>query len=87
LIYNAIVMPRRESPELEALKAQAEATLPESVKAALRQMDNFEYQDENGVDLTLIRENLKLTPTERLERNLRRRREVLELRKHVRRIR
>jgi hypothetical protein len=26
-------------------------------------------QDENGVDLASIRENLRLTPTERLERN------------------
>jgi len=25
-------------------------------------------QDENGVDLSLLRENLKLTPTERLQR-------------------
>ena len=25
-------------------------------------------QDENGIDLSLLRENLKLTPTERLER-------------------
>lgn len=28
-------------------------------------------QDENGVDLSLLRENLKLTPTERLEKNQR----------------
>lgn len=80
------MFPHRESPEMEALKAAAERTLPESVKAAMRSMDNFEYQDENGVDLTLIRENLKLTPTERLERNLRWRQEVLEMRKHVRRV-
>lgn len=25
-------------------------------------------QDENGIDLSLLRENLKLTPTQRLER-------------------
>lgn len=79
--------PRRDSPEIEALKAEAERTLPEAVKAYLRHMDNFEYQDENGVDLTLIRENLALTPEERLERGYRRRTELLEMRKHVRRIR
>ena len=28
-------------------------------------------QDENGVDLSLLRENLKLSPTERVERMLR----------------
>ena len=28
-------------------------------------------QDENGIDLSLLRERLKLTPTERLERNRR----------------
>ncbi len=29
----------------------------------------FGYQDENGIDLSLLRANLKLTPTERLEKN------------------
>ena len=28
-------------------------------------------QDENGIDLSLLRENLRLTPTERLEKNQR----------------
>jgi hypothetical protein len=28
-------------------------------------------QDENGIDLSLLRENPKLTPTERLEKNRR----------------
>ena len=28
----------------------------------------FGDQDENGIDLSLLRSNLKLTPTERLER-------------------
>jgi len=36
-------------------------------------------QDENGVDLSLIRENLKLTPEERLERGARAMRTALEL--------
>jgi hypothetical protein len=36
-------------------------------------------QDENGVDLSLIRENLKLTPEERLMRGDQARRSALEL--------
>ena len=43
-------------------------------------------QDENGVDLSLIRENLRLTPEERLLRGDRARRGVLELQRHARRI-
>ena len=31
----------------------------------------FGDQDENGIDLSLLRENLKLTPTERVEKMLR----------------
>ena len=31
----------------------------------------FGEQDENGVDVSLLRENLKLTPTERVDRMLR----------------
>jgi hypothetical protein len=52
----------------------------------LRKMNNFEHQDENGVDLTLIWENLRLSPEARLERNLRHRRHVLEVQRHVRTI-
>ena len=36
-------------------------------------------QDENGVDLSLIRENLKLTPSERLLRGDRARQSALQL--------
>jgi hypothetical protein len=42
-------------------------------------------QDENGVDLSLIRENLKLTPEERLLRGDRARRGALELLEYGRR--
>ncbi len=42
-------------------------------------------QDENGVDLSLIRENLKLTPEERLLRADRARRQALELLEYGRR--
>ena len=47
----------------------------------------FPQQDENGVDLSLIRENLKLTPTERVRRADRFRRGLVESREHVQRIR
>ncbi len=43
-------------------------------------------QDENGVDLSLIRQNLRLTPEERLLRGDHARRGVLELQRHARRI-
>ncbi len=33
-----------------------------------RATSGYGDQDENGIDLSLLRENLKLTPTERLER-------------------
>jgi hypothetical protein len=42
-------------------------------------------QDENGVDLSLIRENLKLTPEGRLLRGDRARRSALELLEYGRR--
>lgn len=41
----------------------------EAAEQARRAREYFaQIQDENGVDLTLIRENLKLTPTERVRR-------------------
>lgn len=43
-------------------------------------------QDANGVDLSLIRENLRLSPTERLRRADQSRVAVLRLKSHVRRI-
>lgn len=43
-------------------------------------------QDENGVDLTLIRANLKLTPQERLERADTARRQAEYILSHARRI-
>lgn len=43
-------------------------------------------QDENGVDLSLIRDNLRLTPEERLLRGDHARRGVLELQRYARRI-
>lgn len=41
-------------------------------------------QDENGVDLSLIRENLKLTPEERLRKGDRAWRDALRLREYGR---
>lgn len=43
-------------------------------------------QDENGVDLSLIRDNLRLSPEERLVRGDNARHGVLELQRHARRI-
>ena len=42
-------------------------------------------QDENGVDLSLIRENLKLTPLERIRRADAARRQTLKLLEYGRR--
>ncbi|MCW5776234.1 MAG: hypothetical protein KIS87_07345 [Phycisphaeraceae bacterium] len=39
----------------------------------------FPEQDENGVDLTLLRENLRLTPEERIRRGDVARRQALHL--------
>jgi hypothetical protein len=47
----------------------------------------FPQQNADGVDLSLIRENLKLTPTERLRRNYEVRRQVLQIQGSARRIR
>jgi hypothetical protein len=47
--------------------------------------NNYGEQDENGVDLSLIRENLKLSPTQRLRRMDHNARALEELRKNVRR--
>jgi len=44
-------------------------------------------QDENGVDLSLIRENLKLSPLERLRRGDRATTDVLWLRENAKPIR
>jgi hypothetical protein len=41
-------------------------------------------QDENGIDLSLIRENLKLSPLERIRKGDRARRQALRLRQNVR---
>jgi hypothetical protein len=42
---------------------------------------DYGEQDENGVDLAAIRRNLRLTPTERIEKMLRAARAVQELRR------
>jgi len=45
---------------------------------------SFAYQDENGVDLSLIRELLKLSPVERLRRMDRAITEALRVREYAR---
>ena len=46
---------------------------------------DYGEQDENGVDLSLIRRNLRLSPTERVRRAERESKGLLHLRKYVRR--
>lgn len=41
--------------------------------------DYYGEQDENGIDLSLIRENLKLTPLERIRRGDKARKQALRL--------
>jgi hypothetical protein len=48
--------------------------MPQPVASDLDEPIEF---DENGVNLTLIRENLKLSPAQRLLRGVQRRREAL----------
>lgn len=51
----------------------------------MRSPNWYGEQDENGVDLSLIRENLKLTPEERLLKGDSARRGALELLEYARR--
>jgi len=53
--------------------------LPQAVNAY------FPEQDANGIDLTLIRANLRLTPAQRMEKHDRALRFMLELRRSGRR--
>lgn len=59
----------------------AEARLPESMLLATWYGD----QDENGVDLTLIRELRRLSPVERLQRAEKAKRDALRLLEYGRR--
>jgi hypothetical protein len=49
------------------------------------QAGSFPEQDENGVDLSLIRENLRLSPIERLRKAERARKSALRLQEYGRR--
>jgi hypothetical protein len=58
-------------------------------EAYLKKLADPKYygeQDENGVDLSIIRENLKLTPLERVRRADQAHQALRELRKRVRRL-
>jgi hypothetical protein len=60
-----------------------------SAEEYLRRLQDPLYygeQDENGVDLSLIRENLKLTPEERLIKGDKARRAAIEMREKARRV-
>ena len=58
------------------------AMTAEEYLAKLRDPKWYGEQDENGVDLSLIRENLKLTPTERLRQGDAATTDALRLREH-----
>lgn len=49
-------------------------------------LPTFPEQNEYGIDLSLIRQNLRLTPTERLRRASRFMRGMKRIRQHARRI-
>jgi hypothetical protein len=56
-------------------------------KAGKHFTTDYGEQDENGVDLSLIRMNLRLTPAERLRRGDKARRDALRLLEYGRRSR
>ncbi len=60
--------------------AQSEEKLPRSGSPI-----DYGEQDENGVDLSMIRRNLRLSPTERIRRAERESKGLLHLRAYVRR--
>jgi hypothetical protein len=49
--------------------------------------NRFAEQNEDGVDLTLIEENLKLSPDQRLQQNYDQVQGVLWIQRHARRVR
>lgn len=57
----------------------------EEYLAKMRDPRWYGEQDENGVDLSLIREALKLTPTQRIRRSDKARRDLLRLNEYGRR--
>ena len=56
----------------------------EEYLAKLRDPNWYGEQDENGVDLSIIRDNLKRSPTERLRRGDRATTDALRIRNHAR---
>jgi hypothetical protein len=72
-----------EAPRGLLLKSYMEQTRNNLLPPISR--GDYGEQDENGVDLSLIRSNLRLTPTERLRRADREARGLLRLREYVRR--
>lgn len=65
-----------EDPEADRL-----GMTPEQWQRFQAYTHGFGEQDENGVDLSLLRENLKLTPTERIEKMRRALALVMEVRR------
>ena len=70
---------------LMPLRDANETPLPQPEPGASREYF-ASIQDENGVDMTLILENLRLSPLERLRKCERAWRDMLWLRSHARRL-
>jgi hypothetical protein len=66
--------------------AEAKCDLSDICRDPKPRWTPYGEQDENGVDVSLIRANLKLTPTERLRQGQRMQRQAMRLRKYARRI-
>jgi hypothetical protein len=54
--------------------------MPDDSTDAKEERDVLAEAEQEGIDLSLLRENLRLTPTERVERNLRCLRSLLDVR-------
>jgi hypothetical protein len=65
-------------------KPQHEPQLPLPEHVLRREW--YGEQDENGVDISLLRANLRLTPTERLRQGDQATTDALRLRAHARRV-
>jgi hypothetical protein len=66
--------------------AEAKCDLSDICRNPKPRWTPYGEQDDNGVDVSLIRANLKLTPTQRLRQADRETTALLRMRRHARRI-
>ena len=59
-----------DTPSKQPQDSENQPLIVSEQKAEYATHGGFGEQDENGVDISLLRENLKLTPTQRLEKML-----------------